>query len=327
MKKFILQCIQPERRLQISVTTTEMFQVSSLMYGGIALFGLLSLFLPTWPEIDAFKIAVLCSVGLLFSVVFYYFRNQAPLWLALVHIPIGIIMLSYVVYLGHAEQSVGIAIVYVISSSYLFHYVTKRVAIFFILFSMALYALALITIGVEGWQSIVVFSTGNCFTLGFIVWLITNRMHKLNTKDSLTELINRQTIDAITNDLIETNKKKESLFSFIMIDLNQFKQINDTKGHLEGDKILKQFSEALMLAVDRSDYVARWGGDEFIVILSSNSKQALKAFEYDLRKSTNEIIGFELGVSQPKPEDTLDSLMHRADENMYLNKHSRRSTD
>jgi len=327
LNPLIVKCVQPKRRLHIKTTATEMFFVSYILYGGVSVIGLLALLLPTWSALDKTSLFFVSILGFVLALIFYVYRAIAPLWIAIAHIPVGIALVNMSVYLGHGVQSVGFGLIFVLSSAYLFHYITKLIAIFAVLCASILYAFTLQYLNIDGWQSIVLFSMGNCYLMGLIIWHMTRRMHRLSTQDSLTGLINRQTIDAIMFNLIDSFKTKKQNFTLFIIDLNNFKLVNDTKGHLEGDKVLIQFSRQLKMCVQDSDHVARWGGDEFVVILLDASKQKIKHFEDTLRSASKETIGFELGFSQPKLNDTLDTLMQRADKKMYHRKLHRRSTD
>jgi len=327
LNQYILQCIQPERRLHIKANTQEMFLVSALLYGGLSATALFALLFPVWVELNVTGIFFSAVAGIFLSLIFYRYRLVAPLWLAIIHIPIGIVLANVAVYLAGSEQAVGFGIIFVISSAYLFHYITKSIAIVVLLGAMVLFAFTLNTLNIEGWQAIVIFTAGNCFLMGLMVWLMTRRLHQLNIKDALTGLLNRQTIDAITLNLLVSNQSKIKNLIFIVIDLNKFKLINDTKGHLEGDKVLKKFSRQLELCTHKNEHVARWGGDEFVVILQTVCLKDVQQFETKLRESTKNIIGFEMGFSHFQKADTLDALMLRADQKLYANKRTRRADD
>jgi len=327
-KKFdslILKSIQSERRLHLKSTTQDMFQVSSLLYGGISGAALFVLLFPTWPELNQLGIFICAIFGLMISAFFYLYRASAPLWLVALHIPFGLVLASIGIYFGQSDQSLGFSVMYVLSSAYLFHFHTKTVAIITLVIAMIAFIIALDLINIKVWPSTIIFIFSTCFLMGLVVWQITHRMHQLNIKDSLTGLFNRQTINALTQNLLEKYAEHATKFEFIMIDLNQFKMVNDTYGHIQGDQVLIQFSRILKQCTDKNDYVARWGGDEFIVIITTGNNK--RQFEAILREKTKHIIGFELGCSQPQENDSLDSLTHRADKNMYINKHRRRATD
>jgi GGDEF domain-containing protein len=86
---------------------------------------------------------------------------------------------------------------------------------------------------------------------------------RLASVDSLTGLKNRRRIEAA----LELRMEQGRAFSVMMFDLNGFKQVNDTYGHMAGDEVLKQFATELRGVFRPSDDIGRWGGDEFIVVL------------------------------------------------------------
>ncbi|VAW51169.1 diguanylate cyclase/phosphodiesterase (GGDEF & EAL domains) with PAS/PAC sensor(s) [hydrothermal vent metagenome] len=113
----------------------------------------------------------------------------------------------------------------------------------------------------------------------------------------------------------------------MLLDLNNFKIVNDSEGHLKGDEILKLAGDALREAATSNDYTARWGGDEFIIILSNTNNNTKKKTINELRTKLKGIIDFEIGETHSQKNDTLDELVKRADEAMYKQKHNRRRTD
>ena len=90
---------------------------------------------------------------------------------------------------------------------------------------------------------------------------------KLAITDSLTKLYNRNYFDLYFSDLIENSARKQIKFSLLMLDLNNFKMINDTHGHLKGDQFLKDFASILLACTPNDGIVARVGGDEFFILL------------------------------------------------------------
>jgi len=93
---------------------------------------------------------------------------------------------------------------------------------------------------------------------------------KLSTTDPLTELANRRAFESHLESRIRAGKT----FGLIMIDLNDFKKINDRHGHLAGDDLLRQFANELRAQFTVADVVARWGGDEFAVLIAGDLEQA-----------------------------------------------------
>ena len=93
---------------------------------------------------------------------------------------------------------------------------------------------------------------------------------RLASVDSLTGLQNRRRIEAV----LELRVEQGRVFSVMVFDLNRFKQVNDTYGHIAGDEVLKQFATELRGAFRPVDDVGRWGGDEFIVVLDCSLADA-----------------------------------------------------
>ncbi len=92
------------------------------------------------------------------------------------------------------------------------------------------------------------------------------------SKDPLTGLLTRRLFEKIISTQIEIAKATESHCSMMMCDLDHFKIINDTYGHLAGDAVIQHFSEVLRIILRRSDFIFRFGGEEFIIILPSTSE-------------------------------------------------------
>lgn len=96
---------------------------------------------------------------------------------------------------------------------------------------------------------------------------ITRSFHKSMYIDTLTQLNNRDFFYANISDSMEKLQKKKSSISLLVIDIDNFKNINDTYGHIAGDEILKQLSNILKCNIRSTDIATRWGGDEFVITL------------------------------------------------------------
>jgi len=137
--------------------------------------------------------------------------------------------------------------------------------------------------------------------------------------------------------LIERSERNKSAFTLLYIDLDNFKVVNDTKGHAFGDKVLKETASRLSQLIRSADTVARIGGDEFIVILENTSDKAdISRIAEALIKAVSEPCSIEgeevkitcsIGVSiYPENGITTDTLLLNADKGMYKAKHSERGT-
>ncbi len=152
---------------------------------------------------------------------------------------------------------------------------------------------------------------------------LATRLHFQASHDSLTGLTNRREFDhqlQISFDQYEQNGEE---FSLLILDLDQFKQVNDTDGHLAGDRLLKKVAKSLTTSVAPEDIVARIGGDEFAIILRSKSGKELGVVAEEIRsavenrfarnhKSHN--VSASVGIVQIAPEfGNVESLQFAAD--------------
>ena len=171
-------------------------------------------------------------------------------------------------------------------------------------------------------------------TLVLVFWVVSSfhkRLEKLATTDKLTGLGNRQTFEySINKALALQNRTKES-FSLILLDIDKFKNINDQYGHLKGDEVLKAVADILNDSVRQSDYVGRWGGEEFVILAKKCPiDQAIKL----ANKIRSQIAALTLleqpvtvsiGVSESSLTDTVESLLHETDKALYQAKKSGRN--
>lgn len=170
--------------------------------------------------------------------------------------------------------------------------------------------------------------------LGNALALLSN-CHTIETaaKDPLTGVLSRQVLDSIFFNQLDIGKATDGLFSLILTDIDHFKKINDNHGHVTGDKVLKAFADILQEEVRTSDFVFRYGGEEFLLILPSTThEQALAKAErirgqIETRAMEKLSLTASFGVAEVKPDpkikandDTLRHFIQKADEQLYLAK-------
>ncbi|GIX40725.1 MAG: GGDEF domain-containing protein [Leptospiraceae bacterium] len=161
-------------------------------------------------------------------------------------------------------------------------------------------------------------------------------LKKLATIDFLTGIYNRHHFHTILQFQFEKQIRYPQLkpFAILMMDLDHFKEINDKHGHLIGDEVLKEFAHLVKNNIRKSDFFARWGGEEFIILVpETNREKALQLGEkirslvenhfknnYKLPKVT-----VSIGISIYSSNDTIHSLIERADQALYMAKRNGRN--
>ena len=160
-----------------------------------------------------------------------------------------------------------------------------------------------------------------------------DRYRKLATRDILTGAYNRNYFNETIIRDIERAKRKDEHLAFIMLDVNDFKQINDTYGHLHGDGVLRACADILRNSIRKSDFLCRYGGDEFIIVTAQPTCKANDPLYERIRKNLEEWNGryaaldyrlsFSMGCAVWEQGRDVLQVIHEADEEMYRNKRSR----
>lgn len=154
--------------------------------------------------------------------------------------------------------------------------------------------------------------------------------------DYLTGLLNRTTFEKKLFSVFQEMKKENKELSLLMIDIDYFKKINDTYGHLIGDFVLKKVAKYLSTYFRKSDFIFRYGGEEFVVLLPDISMESAIASAQKIRKLISEqvfrveekdvLITVSIGLSMLNKDDrSINSVMIRADEALYKAKRSGRN--
>ena len=154
--------------------------------------------------------------------------------------------------------------------------------------------------------------------------------------DALTDILSRRAIiEQIESETQRTNRYDRQL-SILMVDIDHFKRVNDTYGHVAGDGVLKEVARALYRKIRRSDFVGRYGGEEFLVVLPETSlAQAIvlgEKLRLEVSKMAVEVNGtmlkdttVSIGAAQYGSEKTVDEFINHSDRWLYEAKHNGRN--
>jgi len=158
------------------------------------------------------------------------------------------------------------------------------------------------------------------------------KLKKLATMDSLTEIYNRYKMNLEIDIQFLRSERFDEKFSILMLDIDNFKTINDTFGHDVGDTVLKELSSIISKEIREIDYFGRWGGEEFLLILPHQKEDESVLVAQKLRESienaifkTIKSITISIGVSEYKQEDTKETLLKRVDNALYKAKEDGRN--
>lgn len=160
------------------------------------------------------------------------------------------------------------------------------------------------------------------------------RLRRLSVTDELTGLLNRRYFFNRLAQEISKSKRKERPFSLLILDVDHFKHINDTYGHLEGDEVLRVIANVLLKSVRDMDIVTRYAGDEFIAILPEAVKEDAIPVAHRILEETSKLkfsnpklpgntftIGVSVGISTfPADGATATELIEQADQGLYTAK-------
>lgn len=165
-----------------------------------------------------------------------------------------------------------------------------------------------------------------------------DKVKRQSLTDNLTDLYNRSYLEPFLERELEHAKKKNQMLSVIMVDMDHFKHINDTYGHIVGDHVLTIFAQVILKCIRKTDVIARYGGDEFVVVLPNTDTETAKFIAERIRHDVSEMyippiegvvipsIHCSVGVSTyPVHCDSRNSLIYTSDLALYMAKRSGRN--
>ncbi|WP_027109193.1 sensor domain-containing diguanylate cyclase [Lacticigenium naphthae] len=196
----------------------------------------------------------------------------------------------------------------------------------------------------EGWAGIKTFFVREMVFYYALILLIFIFMYKFSQSffekreqaqmDLLTQTLNKQTFENMVRNRLQIPFAKGAI---ILIDLNEFKQVNDQHGHLVGDQILKEVSARIKNVLRPTDQIGRIGGDEFMLFLRNADsaldvkhimKYVYDAFSTPIQLRDQEFnIDFEMGYALIKKERSFEELFEKADRHMYMSKRFNKVVD
>ena len=160
----------------------------------------------------------------------------------------------------------------------------------------------------------------------------TKELQCLASIDALTQIYNRYKFDQLLALEVERARRYQQPLSLVILDIDHFKSVNDQYGHDEGDRILQIVADVLRKNLRQSDIYARWGGEEFVLLMAHTNLQEAENMAEKIRQlfsavtyGNNQPLTASFGVSQLHTEEDSDSLIKSADDALYKAKRSGRN--
>jgi diguanylate cyclase (GGDEF)-like protein len=161
------------------------------------------------------------------------------------------------------------------------------------------------------------------------------RMEELAATDKLTSLLNRQAFTVFVDKLVAEYRREPRATSALLVDVDHFKEINDSHGHLCGDRVLQGVAQMLSGSLRESDIAVRWGGEEFLLVLracdlaearriAEKLRQDIEQQEFDVARQKVRVT-ISVGVAEYDSSESPDQWINRADRGLYSAKHGGRN--
>ena len=162
------------------------------------------------------------------------------------------------------------------------------------------------------------------------------RLQHMAMYDALTETLSRRALIQQLEAEIQRARRHSRQFSILMLDIDHFKKVNDTYGHIAGDAVLRELALTLISTTRRSDYVGRYGGEEFMVLLPETPLDKATLLAEKLRKAVSELVvqaeghtvkntTISLGVAAFEDDPSVESFINRSDQGLYKAKNNGRN--
>jgi diguanylate cyclase (GGDEF)-like protein len=161
----------------------------------------------------------------------------------------------------------------------------------------------------------------------YVINIYQKQLENIAGEDTLTSLANRRKFNEDFEKVIKNSHKKTNKVLLFLIDIDDFKYVNDTYGHLIGDQVLKRVALVLKASLRKNDKIARWGGEEFAILLEDTSLEnglhiaeklsaAIKT-DVQIQEMIEKPLTLSMGVGALKSSDSQDGLIQKVDKALY----------
>jgi len=290
------------------------------IFAAAATIALASLTVPHWAKVDDLTIAVAAFQGYPLAVILWRANGRFPIWAFHAVMAAGTVLIGIGVYFaGAGVGSATVAFEYVWVALYTAHFFPARTAAVHIGFAISSYAVILGLIHERSAVSEWLFVASIVVGTGIIVGRLSAQVRALALRDSLTGLGNRRAWEETLPRQLALASRSQRPLCVALIDVDGFKGLNDRDGHLAGDRVLAEASRAWANEVRATDLLARYGGDEFALLLPDCTIDRAMEIVGRLELVCGGVT-FSTGLARWDGIEDAKCLVRRADDALYLAK-------
>jgi diguanylate cyclase (GGDEF)-like protein len=265
--------------------------------------------------------AELGALGTGLGALLWTFRGRTPQWVLHGVVALGWLAVSACVALSTTPSgTVVTAFSYVWVAMFTAWFHPPRAALAHLVLMACGFAVALWVVQApsapQTWTFVCACVGGVAVTLHRLV----NRLRDLAERDHLTGVLNRAAFSVAAEQAICVAGSVEDPLTLALIDLDDFKVVNDAQGHAEGDRVLRELAASWRAVLRPGDVLARYGGDEFVLLMHGSQRDAVRVL--DRLAGSSSASGWTAGVAEWRA-DSLTQWLARADEDLYRRKESR----
>jgi len=270
----------------------------ALLFATGTALGLLAAALPHPHGVNSRAVAITTGVGPPVAIGLWLWAGRVPLWVFHGLLVGGTAVVSVGSYFAGGGAATANGVVgYVIVVAYAALLFSWAVALAYFALVGVAYAILLIVLHEPGGPAMWVVLMGAALVNGVIVSSLVRRVRALAATDSLTGLPNRRVLEQMLTREVARSRREQTPLSLVILDLDDFKRLNDTAGHQAGDRLLRELAHAWTGELRSLDLLARYGGDEFALLLPDCAAEAALEILARLRSVTPVAHTFSAGVA------------------------------